>query len=326
MPLPVSRTFAGLAKEVTKGTGVAPVDFIPIAKDLKPVDKVKYIDDDGLRGSMVDVYDQIQGPIWSEFDMNGLAYPDTYGYIVAAIFGDVTTTGASAPFSHAMSVKNSLDGQPGALSITDFYGLSGGTPARRYTACQCASLSTKFMGDDAISYQSKWVGFQSALVALPTNAPSTIPAVPGWRTTFTIAGAGKLFVMDCTIALKRQTTPIHTADGTQAPYAVWQGALSVEGDMTIIHEDDTELVRYLTNTQPSFVVDAQQGAGATLTEIKYQITKCAYVEGTIDRGKDFVTSKFKLKGIGNTTDIGSTGGFSPAKATIQSAKAASTYQ
>jgi hypothetical protein len=33
------RSYLGIAKEVTKGTIVAPTDFIPVAKDnLKPVD------------------------------------------------------------------------------------------------------------------------------------------------------------------------------------------------------------------------------------------------------------------------------------------------
>ncbi len=35
------RSYLGIAKEVTKGTIVAPTDFIPVAKDsLKPVDLI----------------------------------------------------------------------------------------------------------------------------------------------------------------------------------------------------------------------------------------------------------------------------------------------
>ena len=35
------RSYLGIAKEVTKGTAVAPTDFIPVSKDsLKPVDIV----------------------------------------------------------------------------------------------------------------------------------------------------------------------------------------------------------------------------------------------------------------------------------------------
>jgi hypothetical protein len=43
------RSYLGIAKEATKGTVVAPTDFIPVAKDnLKPVDVVDPLYDTGL--------------------------------------------------------------------------------------------------------------------------------------------------------------------------------------------------------------------------------------------------------------------------------------
>jgi hypothetical protein len=55
------RSYIGIAKEATKGTAVAPTDFIPVAKDsLKPVDIVDPLYDTGLRGSNVVNYNYIQ--------------------------------------------------------------------------------------------------------------------------------------------------------------------------------------------------------------------------------------------------------------------------
>lgn len=327
MPLPTNLSYLGIAKEVTKGTGVAPVDYIPVdANSLKPIDKVNYLIDQALRGSMVDAYGEIAGPVWSEWGFGGPIFPDTFGYLLAGILGDVTTTGASAPFTHTMAVQNgaAAAGQPKAYTLTDFYGLTSGTPARQFAGMQFSEVDVKFTADGLLHHDTKATGFASTLVAKPTAAFTAVTAVPAWRGALTIAGASKTFLVDGQINLKRNVTPIITA-AAQSPYAVWVGPLMVDGQVTFVHEDDSELVRYLTNTQPAFVIDFQQGAGAALTEVKLTMTNCAYIEGIIDRGKDYVASTYKLKAVANTTDIGSSGGYGLVKGVIQSAKAASTY-
>jgi len=56
------RSYLGIAKEVTKGTPVAPTDFIPVMKDsLKPADIIDPLYDTGLRGSNVVNYNYIPG-------------------------------------------------------------------------------------------------------------------------------------------------------------------------------------------------------------------------------------------------------------------------
>jgi hypothetical protein len=46
----------------------------------------------------------------------------------------------------------------------------------------------------------------------------------------------------------------------------------------------------------------------------------------IDRSKDFVEIEVEINAIANTTDAGSTGGYSNIKWTLQNAKASGTYQ
>jgi hypothetical protein len=66
------RSYLGIAKEATKGTIVAPTDFIPVAKDnIKPVDVVDPLYDTGLRGSNVVNYNYLQGRTRSTFDFGG---------------------------------------------------------------------------------------------------------------------------------------------------------------------------------------------------------------------------------------------------------------
>jgi urease alpha subunit len=91
-------------------------------------------------------------------------------------------------------------------------------------------------------------------------------------------------------------------------------------------ENNDELTRYLTNTQPAIVINWAQGTGATATQIQATITKGAYVAAMIDRSKDYVEIEVNLNAQGNTTDAGSTGGFGNIKWVLQNAKPSGTYQ
>ena len=103
------RSYVGIAKETTRGTAVAPTDFIPVAKDsLAPVDVIDPLYDTGLRGSNVVNYNYIPGRKRSTFDFGGAVFADTIGYSLAGILGAVSTSGASAPYTHTISQKIAL--------------------------------------------------------------------------------------------------------------------------------------------------------------------------------------------------------------------------
>jgi hypothetical protein len=324
MPLPSDLSFVGVAKEATKGTFAASTKYPPM-KTFNPHDKQIYLVDQGQRGSMATNFGQTAGPVFSEIDMGGDVFPDTWGFFLAGMLGDVVTTGATAPFSHAMAVKNNLDGQPVALSLTDFYGLTGGTPARGYAGVQMSDLEVDWQADGLLKWTGKGTGFASALVAKPTAAYTAITTPPAWVGTTSIGGSNSLILEAGKLVFKRPVKAIHSVDGTAAPYKIWVGPLTVTGSLTLIHEDDTELIRYLTNTQPALVLDFSQGAGAALTEVKFTMTKAAYTLGDIVRGNDYVETTVNIEPVANSTDVGASAGFSPVKAVLQNALPASTY-
>lgn len=325
MPTPSNLSFVGVAKEATKGTGVASTAYIPI-KSIDPQDEITYFEDTGMRGAMVDVYNEVQGPMFSTLALTGDVFPDTIPWLLANIHGDLATVGASAPFAHTMAVKNSTDGQPGAISITDHYGLQGGTPARRYPGQQVAELAFKFAGDGMFEWDAKTVGYSSVSVAKPTPSFTAIPPLPGWLGTVSIAAGAKTFLEHGEINVKRVSADaIHTVDGTQAPYAIFVGALAVDGKMTLVHEDDTELTRFLAGTTTALVFNWTQGAGAALVQVQCTMSKVQYTVASIKRGKQYVELEVEFKALANSTDVGATGGYSPAKWVVQNAIAASIY-
>lgn len=324
MPNPSNLSFIGVAKETTKGTAVAPTAYIPV-DTFEPLDNLSYFEDNAMRGSMVDTYNMVAGPIFSEISIGGPAFPDTFGWIIANLLGDLATTGASAPYSHVIAVKNSGDGQPGALSFTDFYGMSGGSPARRFPGCQISEVGLKFTADGMLSWSGKTAGFASATASKPTSSWTTIPPLPSWVGVLQIGGSQKTFIEQGEVNIKRGAIPIHTVDGTQAPYAIWVGPTVVDGKLTCVHEDDTELNRYLAATTTALSFDWSTGASSALVQIKAVMSKVQYKVASIKRGKSYIETEIDYKAIANTTDVGASGGFSSIKWTIQNAIASGVY-
>ena len=320
------RSYLGIAKEVTKGTIVAPTDFIPVAKDsLKPVDLIDPLYDTGLRGSNILNYNYIPGRKSSTVDFGGAVFADTVGYGIAGLLGSVATTGVSAPYTHTISLKNSLtsgaDDQPISYTLTDFYAAD----VRSYPGCQFSDFSLKFNADGMLEYDTKAMGFSSSTVSDPTPTFSTVLPTPVWRGTVSIGGSAVSNAMNGNIDMKRNVTPVYGIASTQDPYQVFLGPLEVTGKITFMMENDTELTRFLSNTQPAVVLNWAYGSGATAVQIQATITKGAYTAAVIERGDDFVTVAIDLNGQGNTTDAGSTGGFSAIKWVLQNAKASGTY-
>lgn len=320
------RSYLGIAKEVTKGTIVAPTDFIPVSKDsIKPVDVVDPLYDTGLRGSNVVNYAYLQGRTRSTFDFGGAVFADTVGYGLAGLLGSVATTGASAPYTHTISLKNSLtsgaDDQPISYTLTDFYAAD----VRSYPGCQFSDFSLKFNADGMLEYDTKTTGWASSAVSDPTPTFSTLLPTVVWRGAVSIGGATVSNAMTGNIDMTRSVTPVYGISNTQNPYQVFLGPLEVTGKITFIMEDDTELTRFLNNTQPAIVLNWAYGAGASAIQLQATISKGAYTAAVIERGDDYVQVSIDLNGQSTTTDAGSTGGFAPIKWVLQNAKASGTY-
>ena len=320
------RSYLGIAKEATRGTAVAPTDFIPVMKDsLKPVDIVDPLYDTGLRGSNALNYNYIPGRTRSTVDFGGAVFADTVGYAIAGVLGSVATTGASAPFTHTISLFNSLtsnvDVQPISYTLTDFYAVD----VRSYPGCQFSDFSLKFNADGMLEYDAKSTGFQSELVADPTPTFSTVLPTPVWRGTVSIGGSTVATAMTGNIDMKRPATPIYGISNTQDPYQVFLGPLEVSGKITFVMEDDSQLLNFLNNSQPALVFNWAYGAGASAVQIQATLTKGAYTTGVIERGEDFVQVSVDFNAQANTTDDGASGGFAPIKWVIQNAKPSGTY-
>lgn len=322
-----ARSYLGIAKEVTKGTPVEPTNFIPVmASKLKPADVIGELYDEGLRGSLVKNYNYIQGRSNSTFDFGGSVFADTFGYVVGGILGDVNTTGGSAPYTHTISLKNATgvgaDAQPTSFTLTDFYAAD----VRAYPGIQISDVSLKFTSDGLLDYDAKGTGYLSSSATTPTPTFSTVLPTPVWVATVSIAGTPVTNTVDGNIDMSRTVTPIFGISNTRNPYSVFLGALETKGKLRFVMENNQELTRFLTNTQPAITVNWSQGSGSTATQIQFTVTKGAYTAAVIDRSKDFVEIEVDINAQGNTTDAGTSAGYSNIKWVLQNALPSGTYQ
>lgn len=298
----------------------APTDYLPVTS-LTPADNITQLQDQNYRGAMADVYDLVEGPISGSFDLAGDFIADPFGYILGALFGDCTTTGGSAPFSHVFAALNTGNGQPKSMTIADIEPVQ----ARAYPRMLPTDLSIMFDATKQLSWTAKFLGFNSGVMPQPTKSFTTDRIVPSWTGSTTVGGVFTPTLKSGQIDFKRNGQIIDTNDGNQQPYNVWLGPISASGKLTFVYEDESQLLNYLNNTQPSLVLDFITGAGAALRELKIQMSRCAYSTGAKTRNGDLIDMDIAFVDVSNTTDVGASGGYSPAKVTLQSSKASGTY-
>jgi hypothetical protein len=322
---PSVRSYLGIAKEVTPATPVAATDFIPISKDaFKPVDIINPLYDTGLRGSMVENYNYIQGRRHTEIDVAGPVFADTIGWWLGGILGSVATTGASAPYAHEITLKNATtgDAQPTSFTLEDYY-VAGN---RFYPGCKVTEFSMTFNSEGMLEYTARLMGHPSTTTSAATPSFSAVVPTPVWRGSVSIGGSVIGYTTDGTISMTRKAEAIFGINTAQGPYEVFLGALDSTGSLTFVMENDDQLLNFLNNTQPVLNFSWSQGAGASLTTVAFNLAKGAYTTSSIDRSGDHVSITVDVAGIGNTTDAGSTGGYAPIQWYLQNAVASGVYQ
>jgi hypothetical protein len=197
---------------------------------------------------------------------------------------------------------------------------------RYYPGCKVTEFSMSFNSEGMLEYTAKLMGHPSTTTSAAAPSFSAVTPTPVWRGTVSIGGSTVGYTTDGSVSMTRKAEAIFGINTDQGPYEVFVGALDATGTLTFVMENDDELTRFLTNTQPALTFTWAQGASTTATSIGFTITKGAYTTAAIDRSGDHVSITIELSAIANTTDAGSTGGFAPIKWELQNAVTSGTYQ
>lgn len=232
-----------------------------------------------------------------------------------------------APWSHAESLLNTAQAQPGSLSFVDWQGLTPTTQARQYTGCCLSEAVIKGSAEsEFVSMSGKGLGWLSAAaVSLPVAGATSAQPIAAWRALLGIAGPASggtqtKQISDWTFTIARQLKAITTAQGTQNPYIIQRGNLAVSGQITVaVPNDETWLNYMLQNTQPQLQFVLSNGlAGANLLSLQVDIQTGAYKTAVIQKNEAMAYT-LTFDAPANVTNAGATGGRSPIKITTQNA-------
>jgi hypothetical protein len=323
MPKPSHLTQLGWGREAggTPGTAVAGTLWTPW-KTLMPKDELVIIEDTGQRGAPVEMFGALPGPRGSSLDWGGDVFADTIGVPLVSVLPDVTVTGASAPYTTTFSTLCTGDTQPPTWTATLFDPLG----TWQYPGLQVSELGFKWNADGFLEYSAKAQGWGYVTGTTPTPSYTAgLTPEQNWQIINKIGGA-QTFVQDGEISIKRKMTVIRGANGTQNPYRVWSGDVSVEGKLTLVMENNTQRTAFQAGTVQAFEASYAAGAGAAATGLTLHCTQVIYTEGTPVYGKDYIELPVTFKAIANTSDIGASGGYSPIKATLTNALPSGTYK
>jgi hypothetical protein len=317
------QTVLGIAKEPQPATGVpvAATAFVPVKK-LEPENKPVKLTDESWRGSMVQVVGVQAGPQSSEVSLGGDVFADTIGWWLAGTLGDVVTTGASAPFTHTMSLLNSGNGQPTSYTLTDSDPLS----TRQYASSRFTELTLKWDASELLSWEAKAIGWTGTTTTAPVTTFSTLPPVASWSASATLNAVALPHLKSCELSFKRDgSEPIFTVQNQQNPYEVHVGPITLEPKLTFIAKDEQPLIDLLANTTAPLVINYTTGAGPTLVQLQVTMTAFNYSSAKKAKGNSWIEWEAEGRAIGNVTDAGASGGYSPCKVLLKNALPASTY-
>lgn len=319
--IPSNASFLGVGKEVTRGTAVVPSDYIVVREFTAPADKPNYTPDAGLRGSAVKTYNQVATQTWAEPTYSGDVFPDTVGYWLHALLGEVATTGAGVPFQHVFTVLNTSPFQPPSYTLTDSVGGSG-TDTFSIPGCLVKELTFEFSATGLLSYSVSLAGFKSVPVAKPTPSFSVEVVKPAWQGAVLLGPGGTVALAEGSLSIKRTVDPIPTVNGSQDPAAIWGGGdVEVTGKLMLVAlAGNAEYSKFVGNVHTSLDVNFASGAGAAERQVKLHCSDVIYTAVTHGRGKSYVELDSSFEAVANTTDKGVSGGFGPAVVTLKSAR------
>lgn len=231
---------------------------------------------------------------------------------------------ASSPYTRVYSLLNSGNGQPVSHTFIHYQGPPASTNARVYAGACLAELNLKYNAESNLfEYDAKGSCYPSTIAGvLPVSSPSTVQPVAPWRGVLGIAGPASggtkvVTITDGEFNFKRVIEPMFTVQGSQSPYFIQRGPLSVTGKMSFVAADETPYLNMIQNTQPQlqFVLDNGLG-GASDIKVQVDLQKAAFTTAKYNPGKAAVRYDVTFEGVANATNVGGSGGLGPATVSV----------
>lgn len=309
----------GIGKESSFGTPVSAAAILPVSQP-QVADNHQTIPDTGWRADPNSTYAHRLGVLSSQVQLAGPAFVDVLGWPLAGLLGDLSTSGAGAPYTHTIAAKNTGDYQPPSYTVTT----DDPVGPLAFAGCRFTQF-TLSANEGLLQWTAAALGLPGAAGSAPALTPPDVPPMPGWAGTVTLNGSVEARCLDLGLTIARPATPKRNTDGSTTHYAAHSGSIVVSGNATLLLASDTYRSLYLAGT--ALAVDASwaQGAGAASQQITFHSSSCAFDQVSRNFVGDWVELTVAWTADANTSDAGASGGRSPIKVTLVNAVPAGTY-
>lgn len=312
--------WVGVATETVYGTAIAlPSTYFPAESPTWKVVQADMVDT-ALRGSMGGEFQQLTGLRHDEISFKTHIYLDSIFPLLRGILGlpDVIV-GAADPYSHKTSLQNGNNGQPASTTVfwSDGVGKTWQMPG-----AQLSSVKIAVKVDGLVDVDVTYIGLPAVPITSPTNTPTTMKPMPSWNSIITIGGIALTKYSEVNFEIKRATEAIGTVTGTQAPFAIFAGPVTVSGSLTGIYQGstDNDLTAMIVNSQPVLLVKISP-ANDAVHSIAFQMSVVAYDSAEASGTNKWMEIKSAFKALTNPTDVAGGGNQSPMLVTMLSATA-----
>jgi hypothetical protein len=227
---------------------------------------------------------------------------------------NATVQTVSGSYTHRFNILNSGTGQPPTHTATDYTALTTTVGARAYPSLCVAQLD--FTGSAEALFMAKVTGnswISQPAASTPTNNTNFVVPIPAWRTNLTIGSSAIYDIGQWAVAIKRQLQVYWTNQGFQNPYIIARGTLDATATLDFsVAYDETALLQFLNNTQPSVVINVDNGlSGTSHINYTFVLAQGAFVKSKISRSGVLVGYNDDVQAVANTSNVGGSGGLGP---------------
>jgi hypothetical protein len=274
-------------------------------------------------GTTAEVRKQVGAPAGSVVTLDSPLY-----YTHAAAQAAATVV---APYTHKFYLLNngvgaggSVAAQPPTYTVTDYTGLTPTVEARTYNSMVLSELVITSNAEELLTWSAKASSWVSQLASIkPTAAVTSTATQAAWRSKVGIGGPASggtqvLNVQEWSFSISRDIAVEFTDQGTQNPYSIVRGPMTVTGGLNFMPAiDEVPLTTMLANTQPQLQMVADNGlAGSSLNSIQFDSQLGAYTQSNLNVGGVPFGFDTEFESVANTTNVGQSLGFGPASVTL----------
>lgn len=274
----------GWGKQAGFGTAASTLNAVKLT-DVDPQLDIERIENDEIFGSL-DTFAPEQGTKTASVTLGGRAYAAMLGNVLQMAAGNPTTTGASAPYTHAFAPGQTLPPRY-TIGLSETNGIS-----TKVIDTLASSLTlTQDMGD-VLKWSLDCIGTNRVAGAVTvTGTPAAGRAFRFDDFSATVDATADLNFKNLTITLNNPVSNIFTLNGTNSAAAQeYTGRRSVEVSGTLRFTNDTASYRAKFEANTSMALVLTWAAGDDELEVTipdFRITEHSWNRGFDETEVDF---------------------------------------